>query len=233
MITSQRRRARGFSLLELILVMGMVAMITFSMYNAMSIANKAKRSANNSVDPARTASIAGDLIRADLENILPIKAPPALAYEFIGLHQAGGQNGDSDTVEFFTFGKDENVKDQPLSEGIRKISFLLHTDVNPPVLVRQVTRDLVSQEQQPPEEQILCSGVRSFSLRYYDGLEWQENWDSTTLNDALPLAVAVTFDIDLPNAAPNDNNPKTQRVTKIVPLACAKPGDLTDTGGVQ
>jgi type II secretion system protein J len=223
----------GFSLLELILVMGMIAMITLSMYNAMNVANKAKRSANDAVQPARTASIAADLIRSDLENVLPIKPPPAMAYEFIGQHQAGGANGDADTVEFFTLGRDENAKDQPLSDGIRHVAFVLRTDLNPPALVRQVQRDLISQEQQQPEEQILVTGVRNFSLRYYDGLEWQETWDSTTLNDALPLAVAVTMDIDLPGSDPRDPNTHPQHITKIIPLACAKPTDTTDTGGMQ
>jgi type II secretion system protein J len=229
----RRSKPRAFSLLELILVLGMVAVISLSLYNAMNVANKAKRSTNDSVEPARTASIAADLIRGDLENILPIKAPPALAYEFIGQHQAGGANGDADTVEFFTLGKDENAKDQALAEGIRRVVLLLRTDTNPPTLVRQVTRDLISQEQQQPEEQILCSGVRSFSLRYYDGTDWQETWDSTTLGDALPLAVAFTVDIDLPNTDARDPNAKTQRITKIVPLACAKPLELTDTEAIQ
>jgi type II secretion system protein J len=231
----QRSQPRAFSLLEIILVLGMIAIITLAMYNAMNVANKAKRSANDAVEPARAASIAADLIKSDLENILPIKAPPAMAYEFEGQHQAGGANGDADTVEFFTIGKDENQQDQPLSEGVRKVVLLLHTDTNPPVLVRQITRDLISQEQQQPEEEVLCTGVRSFSLRYYDGTDWQETWDSTTVGDALPLAVEFTLDIALPGNDPNDQNARTQRITKIVPLACAKPIDTTgDTsGGMQ
>jgi type II secretion system protein J len=228
--TPQRR---GFSLLELILVLGMIAVISLSMYNAMNVAAKAKRSTNDSVEPARTASIAADLIRADLENILPLKAPPAMAYEFIGQHQGGTGGGDADTVEFFTFGKDENAQDQPLSEGIRRVVLMLRTDTNPPLLVRQVTRDLISQEQQQPDEQILATGVRGLTLRYYDGTEWQQTWDSTTVGDALPLAIAFTLDIDLPKTNAADPTPRTQRITKIVPLACAKPIDLTDTGGMQ
>jgi type II secretion system protein J len=225
---------RGFSLLELILVMGMVAIITLSMYNAINVANKAKRSASDAVEPARAASIAADLIKSDLENVLPLKAPPAMAYEFVGQHQGGG-TGDADTVEFFTMGKDESAQDQPLSDGVRKIVLLLHTDTNPPVLVRQITRDLISQEQQQPEEEVLCRGVRSFSLRYYDGTQWQETWDSTTVGDALPLAVSFTLDIALPGSDPNDQNARTQRITKIVPHATAKPTDTSsgDPVGLQ
>jgi type II secretion system protein J len=234
MIARSASQPRGFSLLELILVMGMIAMITLSMYNAMQITNKAKKGAIASVEPARTASIAADLIQSDLENILPLKAPPAMANEFVGTHQAGVGGGDADTVEFYTLGKDENAQDQPLSDGVRQIQLVLRTDTNPPTLVREITRDLISQQQQQPEEQILCSGVRSFSLRYYDGTEWQDTWDSTTVNDALPLAVSFTLDIDLPGQDPTDPNPRTQRITMIIPLAVAKPldtGDASDTGG--
>jgi type II secretion system protein J len=227
------RHRRAFSLLELILVLGMVAVISLSLYNAMNVANKARRSTNDSVEPARTASIAADLITRDLENILPIKPPPALAYEFVGQHQAGGANGDADTVEFFTLGKDETAPNQPLSDGVRKVVLALRTDTNPPTLVRQVTRDLVSQEQQPAEEQILCTGVRSFSLRYFDGTDWQETWDSTTVGDALPMAIAFTVDLIPPGADPRDPKAPAQRITKVIPIAVAKPIDTGDLGAVQ
>jgi type II secretion system protein J len=232
-MTLRRSPRRAFSLLELILVLGMVAVISLSLYNAMNVANKARRSTNDSVEPARTASIAADLITRDLENILPIKPPPALAYEFVGQHQAGGANGDADTVEFFTLGKDETAPNQPLSDGVRKVVLALRTDTNPPALVRQVTRDLVSQEQQPAEEQILCTGVRSFSLRYFDGTDWQETWDSTTVGDALPMAIAFTVDLTPPGADPRDPKVPTQRITKVIPIAVAKPIDTGDLGAVQ
>ena len=51
--------------------------------------------------------------------------------------------GDADQVEFFTVGQDEPVSPiDPMSEGIRKIQLLVRSDVNPPVLVRRVIKNL-------------------------------------------------------------------------------------------
>jgi hypothetical protein len=74
--------------------------------------------------------------------------------------------------------------------------------------------------------------VRSFSLRYYDGVAWQEDWDSSMLDDSLPSAVAITLELGDANA-----ERPGQRITRVVPLACAKPaatssGSTTTTGGV-
>jgi hypothetical protein len=81
---------------------------------------------------------------------------------------------------------------------------------NPPALVRRVTRNVLSSVQQPADE-VLCRNVQNFSVRYFDGTNWQTDWDSTALGDVLPYAVEVTLNI------------ADRQITRIVPLACAKP----------
>ena len=46
-----------------------------------------------------------------------------------------------------------------------------------------------------PAEEVLCRGVRSLDLKYFDGTDWQDNWDSAARDNTLPLAVEVTLQL--------------------------------------
>jgi hypothetical protein len=226
----RRARRPAFTLMELSLAMGMMAMLALTLYMALSIALRARDSAAANVGPVRAATIAADLIRQDLESVLSPSGN--LAGPFIGYPNTGLANGRADTLEFFCVGNDAARVDSPLAEGIRRVDLLVRTDLTPPVLVRQVNRNLLAQAEMPPEEEILCRGVRSFGLRYFDGTLWQESWDSTTMGDVLPTAVEMTLDIDYPRKP--GQPPTAYRVTRVIPLACAKPPtDPASTGGLQ
>lgn len=226
----RRQRRPAFTLMELSLAMGMMAMLALTLYMSMSIALRARDSAAANVGPVRAATVAADLVRQDLESVLPPSGN--LAGPFIGYMDASLPGGRSDNVEYFCVGSDAGRIDSPLAEGIRKVDLLVRTDVNPPVLVRQVYRNLLAQAEMPPDEEVLCRNVRSFSLRYFDGTLWQDQWDSTTMGDVLPIAVEMTLDIDYPQKP--GQPPTPYRIVRVIPLACAKPATTTGTsGGLQ
>jgi hypothetical protein len=174
--------------------------------------------------------------------------PPTGIYsgQFLGTHQAGPAGGDNDTLVFYAMGEDPMVirqqqiaeqasggqplqQEDPLAEGFRKVVFIVRTDMNPPALVRHVQRNLEPSADAKVEEEIICRDVRSFSVRYFDGTNWQEDWDSTVMGDVLPLSVAMTIELNDPNnPAPARS---TRKVTRIIPLACGKELDLTAVGG--
>ncbi|MEA2710206.1 MAG: ral secretion pathway protein [Phycisphaerales bacterium] len=223
------RVRRGFTLIEITLALGMAAMLALTMYTALSIAQQARRNSTAAVDQTRSISIAGEILRHDFESVLPPVGQ--LAGPFVGVRQAGANTGggDADQIEFFSVGEDEPARaDDPFAEGIRKIQLLVRTDAASPVLVRRVTRNLMPTVEPAVQEEIICRNVRSFSVKYFDGLAWQENWDSTTLGDVLPMSVAVTLEVDDPTAtaAATAAQVSTRRVTRIFPLSCAKPVDL-------
>lgn len=223
----------GFSLLELMLATAMAAMLAMSLYLSMSIGLTAQKGAFRTIETAQAATIAAELVRQDFEAIL---APTGtLAGPFYGLHKQN-QNADADMVEFFCIGSDGGAVDEPFNEGLRRVTLELRTDVSPPALVRSVTRNLLATVQVDPVPEVLCRNVRSFSLRYFDGAFWQEEWDSTTMGDILPLAVAITIEIDDPSAPPiyqaGALAPTGLRITRIVPLACAQPADSQESTGI-
>lgn len=69
------------------------------------------------------------------------------------------------------------------------------------------------EQDQMSAAKIMAPEVRSISFRYYDGAQWQEEWDSTTLN-LLPTAVEVTLVLFTPE--PEDS---TQRSPSEDPYA--------------
>jgi general secretion pathway protein J len=223
-----RSRRRGFTLLELLIALGMATLLMASLYGSLHYAFKARERAQAAVEPTRVVAVASDIIRQDLENAQPptglLKGP------FQAIHQGGG-TADNDTVQFYTLGRDMNAADDdPFAEGIRKVEYAVRSDVNPPVLVRRITRDLLSPIEQQPEEEVLARDVRSFSLRYYDGATWQEEWDSTTLGDVLPMAVMVTIELNDPQAQPGFASPRKSQ--RIVTISCGKMTDSATMGGL-
>ena len=52
----------GFTLLELILAMGMISMLAVSLYATLRVAFKARESATSGIAPMRSANVALDLI---------------------------------------------------------------------------------------------------------------------------------------------------------------------------
>ena len=63
-------RRGGFTLIELIVAMGMVAILSVSLYASLRIAFRARESAEKAIEPARTAELAMEFIRSDLQNAM-------------------------------------------------------------------------------------------------------------------------------------------------------------------
>ena len=99
------RRTGGFTLLELILALGLMSMVLASMYASMNVAFRARRAADRNVMPIRSAAIAADLVCQDLESVPPPTG--ILAGPFIGTYADGAQpNTELDVLDFYTVGED-------------------------------------------------------------------------------------------------------------------------------
>jgi type II secretion system protein J len=226
-------RRSGFTLLEVILAMLLATMLAVSMYGAMHVAFGARKTALTASDPIRDVSIAADLLRRDLESVPPPTG--ILAGPFQGQHQSGAAGSDNDTLTFYTIGADPGAslaqnaqQDNPMAEGIRKIDLGIRTDVQPPVLVRHITRNLLPSQDPNVEEEVLARDVRGLTLQYYDGQNWQTDWDSTVVGDVLPVAVAITIELNDPDhPAPQ---PSERKITRVVALPCARILDTAGTG---
>jgi len=218
----------GFTLLEIVIAMSIAAILLATLYTSMYVATRAKTAAANAVEPARSASIAAEMMTQDLQGVLPPNGNFRGA--FIG-HRLPSGAGNADSMEFYCIGHDQTAAgtETPLSEGIRKVDLVLRTDVQPPVLVRQVTRNLLAPTTPIPDEEIICRNVRSFSVQYFDGFSWLNDWDSTQTGDALPTAISIRLEMEDPTATTADARPLV--ISRVVPLACARPLDEPIIGG--
>ncbi len=224
-----RSKRSAFTLLELILSMGIVAMISVSLYAAMRTAFKARTSAEAQTAGARPAAVVLDLLQADFESVAPPGATGAMSDGFVGYAMNGAMGTAADSVTFYTIGREmgPDVKtDDPLAEGIRQVELVLRTTGDTPALIRRVRRNILSPNVVEPVDEVLARNVRSFAVRYYDGTEWLSEWDSLTQNNMLPLAVNIEVILNEPSL----RDPTTPyRMTRLIPITVSTLASSTTT----
>jgi hypothetical protein len=91
-------------------------------------------------------------------------------------------------------------------------------------------RSLLSSTEPPPEEEILCRGISAFQLRFFDGYQWFDEWDSTQYENTLPIAVEVTIELTRPRdptRPPSASNVTTYRTSRTFFLPCRDESLLT------
>ena len=221
---SRKASQSGFTLLELILAMGMISMLAVSLYATLRVSFKARDSATSGIAPMRSASVALDLLGQDLESALPPSG--VLAGAFLGQH-LGDVQMSQDVIEFYCIASSTSL-DPPASAGFHKIDIGMvpSPDGKGNVLVRRITSNLLSPQEVRPEEEVLCRNVRSFALRYYDGAVWYEDWDSTQMGDVLPRAVQV----DLQIQTSTDPQAPLYRASRVFAFACHADPTTTSSG---
>jgi len=229
---------RGFTLIELIVAMSIVAIMAVSLYASVRIAFKAQDAAERAIEPSRTAELAMEFIRLDLDNATPpagnngqiALATGKLRGDFMG-SDGTDNNHDSDDLNFYTTA--DAAEHESANGEVKQVEFLITTpqNSNERALVRRVTRNLLSALVPTPDEEVLCRGVVGFNLRYYDGTTWQDTWDSTAVNNALPTAVEVTIELERPNTI---GSMQTMKFVRVFTMSCATPVvDDSDTGAAQ
>jgi len=88
-------------------------------------------------------------------------------------------------------------------------------------LVRRVTTNLLSPRAVDPEEQVLCRKVKSLNLRYFDGDNWLDEWDSAADANSLPLAMEIDIQV-LYNTTNSDKESQIRRLSQSFVLPCGE-----------
>jgi type II secretion system protein J len=215
------RQRGGFTLLELILAMALTCMLAVTLYAALRLGFRAQASATAGVESLRSAQVALQLIGRDIGGALPPTG--ILAGAFYGVPR--GTGGDtSDMVQFYAISSGvSDPVDQTRQDGIWRIEFAIEPgDGGVPCLVRRVQRNLTSMEEFLPDSEVLCRNVASLTIRYFDGMMWAESWDSTAMQDSLPLAVEVTLELE-----PAGRAARGYRMVRTFVLPCTDPAKLS------
>jgi type II secretion system protein J len=227
------RSRRAFTLLELMVAMTMMVAVATCLYTSLYTGFRAYRSAQSSVEPTFQAINAIELLKEDISGVLPPGSH--LAGAFIGTDAQGAKGVDNDSLEFYTthiYTEDG----QTTAGGLGKIELLLEDDPNGSygdyMLIRRMTLDLLSTKAVQPEEQVLCRNVVSLNLRYFDGDDWIDDWDSTADANSLPRAVEVEVQIAHNGTAKTNRNaePQNRRLIQSFAMPCeAAPATTEET----
>ena len=216
-MTTTRRKASAFTLLEVLVATLLIAILAGSLYASLSIAFQARRHALADVVPSRKAALTLELLSEDLRSAMVPNG--RLAGAFFGTDDQDGHGRDSDSLEFYCTTPSPEPK-----EGIgdiKKVDIQCEpsADGTSQVLVRLITTNLLTTQDVTPQREVLCKGVFAFNLRYFDGSDWLDTWDSTTVGNMLPRAIEVT--LQLANEPPKDPNVSGYLASQVFVLPCS------------
>jgi type II secretion system protein J len=219
---------KAFTLLEVLLAMMLTALLAGSLYASLRTAFVARRSAEGATGPARTLQLAMTLVEQDLRAAV---APNGiLAGAFDGQDAGGPLAGGSDSLNFYA--ARPGGSERPGVGGVAQVGLLCTEgdSGDQPVLVRQVTANLLAPVAREPAQEVLCRNIRQFNLRYHDGTDWLDSWDSASHDNALPLAVEITLEV-----GPQEESSLPVCLTRIISLPCGvwpeQAGESSSPGG--
>jgi prepilin-type N-terminal cleavage/methylation domain-containing protein len=217
-----RTERGGFTLLEMIVATAIMAILAGSLYATLHTAFRARRSATTAVEETRTADLALAFLQADLEST--VVPTGILAGAFLGEPNTDASGREADALLLHATAPGgaavEGVGD------IRQVEFVCEPsdDGTGLVLVRRVTANLLAPTTPEPLEEVLCRNVFLFALRYYDGIDWLDTWDSTQNDNQLPAAVEVT--LQLRRSVEPEADEEGYRATRLflIPNSTIEPG---------
>ena len=216
------KRQGAFTLLEMLVALALMGVLASVLYGSLHIGFSARSRAEAATGPARAASFALEILRHDIECALPPTG--VLAGAFLGLGGVGGGAGEAaDSVVLYAPVEDLAV-DGPVT---RMIEFALVADPEEGdnILVRRTTANLLAPTMPEPREEILCRRVVLLDLSYFDGTSWQDEWDSSAHENALPLAIRVTIGVRNPDALTDEES--VYRLARTIRIPCgAVPGGV-------
>ncbi len=214
--SSSRHVSRAFTLLEVLVAISIFAVLLSAIgglfYSALRLRNKTTSALEADV-PTEDAL---DAIRHDLANLTP---PNGL---FFGALQnttitnpLPGQVG----PDFYTTAGE--LDGMTPWGNVEKVDYVLAAPTNGPArqgkdLYRAITRNLlpVNPPIPPDETQLLLTGVQNLTFSYYDGTQWNPNWDTTQVTN-LPSAIKVDIQMYGENALTLGQNSPTELVVPI------------------
>ena len=199
----KKRASRGMTLLEILVSIGIMAMISLMIFGAFDSLSRGRKGESLRADRARQGRDAIDRITRELSSaylslhINPNQSLITRTTAFIATNSSG-----LDRVDFTTFAHRRIEREAKESDQAEIGYFTVKSTEADDKL------DLVRREQAPPDldpkrggiVNVLCEDVESFDLKYLDSLtgQWVESWDTTQITgqpNRLPLEVRIILQL--------------------------------------
>jgi type II secretion system protein J len=210
------RRARsGFTLLEVLAVVALTSVVIGVALDFYVDLSNASRRASDHVRDVRRATAVLDRVARDLEAAVLVTKPPdvdPIAHPWLFFAESRYAESGSDQIKFVArnheprsdAARESDV--EVVAYGVRRAQDDASLELlrwSSPRLPDGLDRTVPSDESQGA--QLLADRLAAFSLRFLDPEgEWEEAWDSTTLDRSseLPRAVEIQVAMALDEAAP-------------------------------
>lgn len=187
---------RAFTLLELLLAITVTGIVAGVLYASLQIGFNARNAAIDEVSATVAGRQALEVVRADLAGVLPPRG--VMTGALIGSDETSTSGYDSDTLSFVT-----NSALLPTSEplgDLRRVELVI-SDVDDDEtihggrLVRSVITNLLATTEQTADTQVLIDRVVALNIRYYNGTDWVDSWDSGAEGNQLPTSIDLTLSL--------------------------------------
>jgi len=213
-----RAPRRGFTLIEMILAIGIAAIVLIAVGSVLFTALRLRDDTSDMVDAASPVDSAVLYIKRALEcAVTPTNGTSKVLSGGFRVGTGLSSTGVSDPVAIEMFTATGSLSDREPWGDIQRVTYELKTPSNPSAvgrgLYRSVTRNLLPQSTPDVTEQLMLNGVASLKFSCYDGQQWDDTWDttdSTSLYTNLPAAVRM--DIQMAG------RPDMQPIEIVVPI---------------
>ncbi len=228
-----RRGSPGFTLLEMLIVVGITALLVTAAVQAHLGIRHAQERVAAGLRRERTAEVFLDRLERELNGTLLVVRPSGvdrLSHPFLFFAEDRFES-DVDTAAFrFVTRTPARAGPRALAPGLRMVTYGVFTSEDRGGLDLYRQEDPLpgglEKEIALPEGRIALDGVSTFQVRYLDDEGgWKDDWDSTdiALLDRLPTEVEVTLALD-------EQSPEGERVagpdhTRVITLP-VRPFDL-------
>jgi len=184
----------GFTLLELLIALVLLAMLMTALYGSYFSVVKARERAAEGMEARRELGATFDLLRREIASSLYNRNDKRLHFVVEDRDNFGKPTSNLELTTLTPVRSDRELRNTGTSEsGIRVVRYEL-IEKNKKIILARREQDLFFDFQAAkPYPQM--EHISSFLVECYDGSKWVKSWD-TALNTKLPKLVRVTVQFD-------------------------------------
>jgi general secretion pathway protein J len=218
------RNERGFTLIEVLIAVVLLAIISLLVYQSMGSAVGSKERFESRELTYRAANVFMDRLTRELATAVLYSNVEMLGVSANGEQVSksvfsGANNGDQDKLTFDTLSHTRYLKDAKESD-LAEVTYWLEPQEEGGGLYVIKRRDKSPLDAEPGEKgtvTVLMDGVKELNFRFYDPAktEYQDEWDTTKVDwvNRMPRAVEITLVLQDP--ADEDNTLRFETVALL------------------
>jgi type II secretion system protein J len=212
---------RGFTLVEVILAMGVCAIVLVAINAVFATAIKLRNRTTAGIDESLPVDHTLEMLRHDLQGAVGPRGFLAADFKCGGqaMGASMGLSGEAGGAGLDFITTTGMISDSQPWGDLQEVLYELKapTDRNEQGmdLVRCVNRNLLAITTSTPEIQALMSHVDTIDFDCYDGSQWRNNWDTSTGDTNLPTAVRIRIHR---TAQPGEDASRLAPIEMLVPL---------------